>query len=221
MIEDITGAPREFADEGPVWLSVGDLMAALLLMFVLLFIANVLRLQEVEQKATERRQRVIAVLTENLGAESIEVKVDQKSGELSISNDLLFGFASARLSSSGEELLERFIPVFADVLFSDPEIDEEVVRIIVEGHASREGSDRENLNLSLDRAQAVTDHIMAMEDFDYRDHLLRELLPSGRGEFEADQAHDNPDDRRVTFRFQFRGAQWELEAQRLGAQEVL
>ena len=35
------------------------------------------------------------------------------------------------------------------------------------------------------------------------DELLDEFLAAGRGETEADQSVDNPEDRRVAFRFDF------------------
>ena len=90
----------------------------------------------------------------------------------------------------------------------------EVVRVVVEGHTSSLGSDADNLSLSLRRADSVTSFISRELDFPHRDRFLRKLLGAGRGEVEARQDLDDPNDRKVMFRFQFKGTELQAQLQR-------
>ena len=81
----------------------------------------------------------------------------------------------------------------------------QIVRVIIEGHTSSKGSDKENLELSLRRALSVSDYILSNQlNFPTKERFKQKILASGRGEIDAEQAVDDPADRRVMFRFQFR-----------------
>lgn len=218
---DGLGTPSPRADDGPVWMSIGDLMSGLLLLFALMLVVVLLRLKEQLEALEQSRILVIQSLKEQLEAEGIDVEVDKERGDISIAGDITFLQGSAELSPEGREFLGRFIPVYASILFGDRVIDEEVVRIVVEGHTSREGSYDENMTLSLMRANTVVRYASSMPAFPYQSSLLTEFMASGRGEIEADQTVDDPDDRRVAFRFDFQSEDLDELAQRFKFSEEM
>ncbi len=61
------------------------------------------------------------------------------------------------------------------------------------------------MELSLRRALSVSDYIFYQQlGFKTKQQFKRKILASGRGEIDADKSKDNPRDRKVVFRFQFR-----------------
>ena len=64
----------------------------------------------------------------------------------------------------------------------------QIVRVIIEGHTSSKGSDKDNLELSLRRALSVSDYISNQLDFSTKKRLKQKILASGRGEIDAEQA---------------------------------
>ncbi|MEH2378030.1 MAG: OmpA family protein [Nostoc sp.] len=96
------------------------------------------------------------------------------------------------------------MPVYSGVIFSKPEFDQEISRVVIEGHTSSEGDDKTNLQLSLLRASSVYTYIFYDMNFPTKGPLSQKILAAGRGEIESDKKRDNPGDRKVVFRFQFR-----------------
>ncbi|MBE9039513.1 OmpA family protein [Oscillatoriales cyanobacterium LEGE 11467] len=211
--------------ETGIWLSVGDLMSGLLMLFALLFITVQLQLQqklsevaklerELEAKIAqlERYQDVfdrlpLVILTaieSELGGSDV-VSVDPSTGEVSIRDRILFDRGSATLKSEGKQFLQEFIPIYSQVIFSNEEFDRQITRILIEGHTSSQGSEDSNLELSLRRALSVANYIFSDEiSFTTKSNLKQKILAAGRGEIEADTNTDNPGDRKVVFRFQLR-----------------
>jgi hypothetical protein len=104
----------------------------------------------------------------------------------------------------GKAFLRRFIPVYSGVIFSKPEFEQEISRVVIEGHTSSDGDDKTNLQLSLLRSSSVYNYIFYDMNFSTKAPLSQKILAAGRGEIESDKKHDNPGDRKVVFRFQFR-----------------
>ena len=214
----------ETAETG-IWLSLGDLMSGLLMLFALLFITVQLQLQqklievekleeELEAKITEleryqeafdRLPLVILTAIESELGGSDAVSVDPETGEVSIRDRILFDRGSATLKSEGKQFLEQFIPIYTQVIFSNEEFDRQITRIIIEGHTSSQGSEESNLELSLIRALSVTNYIFSDNlNFTQKSRFKEKILAGGRGEIEANPNADVPGDRKVVFRFQFR-----------------
>ncbi len=187
------------------WLSIGDMMSGLMLFFVLLYVVVLLQLTEQANAQRDRRRIIIGRIDAALDAAEFEVNVDEKTGDVSIKEGVLFGESSAHVGAKGRDFLQRFIPVYASVIHDDPMVEQEVVQVIVEGHTSSKGSYASNLSLSLDRADAVAQYVISEEvDFLQKEAFLTKLTPAGRGESEA-AAEDSADDRRVRFRLRFAG----------------
>lgn len=127
----------EFSDhesESATWIALADLMTGLMAIFLvisLIMMTNQNRKQVV----------IITAVTKVLAENKIEVVTDPKTGDVSIVNrDLLFDSNSAKLSPRGKAFLDQFVPQYSKAIFSlEPELSDEVVRIVVEGRTSRSG----------------------------------------------------------------------------------
>ncbi|HLP87597.1 MAG TPA: OmpA family protein [Nostocaceae cyanobacterium] len=194
-------------DDSSVYLSIGDLMSGLLMFFALLFITTLLQLAE---KDTPKRV-VIGNVVGEMQSKNINVKVNPETGDISIQESILFAKGSAELKPEGKAFLRRFIPVYSGVIFSKSEFEREISRVVIEGHTSSEGDYNTNLELSVRRSSSVAKYIFYDMNFSTKAALSNKILAAGRGEIDADKSRDNPSDRKVVFRFQFRSD--ELKAQ--------
>jgi outer membrane protein OmpA-like peptidoglycan-associated protein len=146
---------------------------------------------------------ILAAVQEKLGGENVQV--DDKTGDVSIGDRILFDENSSALREEGKDFLREFIPLYSQVIFSEPEFDQQISYVVVEGHTSSAGVDEANRALSLNRALAVSNFIFSEEmNFPTREKFQEKVLSAGRGEVDARQDIDDPSDRRVLFRFQFR-----------------
>jgi outer membrane protein OmpA-like peptidoglycan-associated protein len=187
-------------DDSSIYLSIGDLMSGLLMFFALLFITALLQLA---QKDVPKRV-VIGNVVGQMKSNNINVKVNPETGDVSIQESILFAKGSTELKPEGKAFLRRFIPVYSGVIFSKPEFEQEISRVVIEGHTSSDGDDKTNLQLSLLRSSSVYNYIFYDMNFSTKAPLSQKILAAGRGEIESDKKHDNPGDRKVVFRFQFR-----------------
>lgn len=195
-------------DESSIYLSIGDLMSGLLMFFALLFITALLQLAEREAP----KKDVISQIFQEMKSQNINVKVNPKTGDVSIDDSILFDKGSTQLKPAGKDFLRKFIPVYSRVIFSEDEFQEVINRVVIEGHTSSEGDDKTNLQLSVLRSSSVYNYIFAEMNFKDKDSLEQKILAAGRGEIEADQKRDNPADRKVLFRFQFRSDELNQQA---------
>lgn len=191
----------EEQDSG-VWLSVGDLMSGLLMFFALLFIAVSAQLVRYEEIITTLPERIINAIEAKIGDKG-NLTRDEKTGDITLPNEILFDEGSYQLKPQGRSFLKEFIPAFSETIFADDLISSQVSLIIIEGHTSSKGSEKDNMELSVKRALAVTEYINSIE-FPDKDKFKQKLLAAGRGEISANQEFDSPDDRKVVFRFQFK-----------------
>ncbi|KOP23364.1 chemotaxis protein MotB [Hapalosiphon sp. MRB220] len=184
-------------DDASTYLSIGDLMSGLLMFFVLLFITALAQIDE-------PKRVVIGNVIGEMKNNNINVQVNPETGDISIQESILFAQGSTELKPQGKDFLRRFIPVYSRVIFSKQEIESEVSRVVIEGHTSSEGDDKTNMELSVLRASSVYKFIFYDMKFSTKASLSQKILAAGRGEIEADKTSDNPADRKVLFRLQFR-----------------
>jgi outer membrane protein OmpA-like peptidoglycan-associated protein len=187
-------------DDSSIYLSIGDLMSGLLMFFALLFITALLQLAEKDVS----KQGIIINVIEQMKSNNINVKISPETGDISIKESILFAQGSSELKPEGKAFLRRFIPVYSGVIFSTETFDKEISRVIIEGHTSSEGDDKTNLQLSVLRSASVYRYIFYDMNFPNKAPLSKKILAAGRGEIDSDQQRDNPADRKVVFRFQFR-----------------
>ena len=227
---------EETEEGGGIWLSIGDMMSGLLMLFVLLFLTSLLKLQTMKEEVQSKKEEVdkyikeleqalerkesqrimiIKALTDALQDANIEATLDTETGDLSISNEILFSQGNASLQDGGKAFLKTFIPVYSQVIYSDPNIESEISRVIIEGYTSSEGMETTNFRLSLERSYSVIEYILLELDFPNKDKFVSILQPSGRGEVEADKTMIVDSDRKVMFRFKFAGENFETIAKDL------
>jgi outer membrane protein OmpA-like peptidoglycan-associated protein len=214
-----------------VYLSISDLMSSLLMIFAMLFItaqiqleakikeADALKIQieEYKKAVDELPARILNALEGKMGGKGL-FNVDKETGDVSIGDRILFDSGSAELKLEGKQFLTKFIPVYSGVIFSSDLFHQQITRVVVEGHTSSNGTEKDNMELSLRRALAVSNYISSNDfNFPTKERFKEKILASGRGEIESNEKVDDPRDRKVVFRFQFRREDFK---QFLGSKDV-
>lgn len=154
------------------------------------------------------RTRIITSLSEGLKAANISAAVDPASGAIALESDVMFSTAQYDLSDGGKNFINRFLPVYLNVLFSE-EYRGYVSEIIIEGHTDSLGTYLSNLQLSQRRALAVASYVLGDEftGISYsRKQELRDVITCNGRSFsdpvlDADGREDMDASRRVVFKF--------------------
>ncbi len=118
--------------------------------------------QEKLDKLVGVRTEIVEDLLVALRASNITGAQVDDSGAIVFDSEMMFSSGSARLSSTGKEFLNSFLPNYLRVLMSD-EYSKYVSQIIIEGHTDTSGSFMTNAQLSQDRALSVLEYIMSNE----------------------------------------------------------
>ncbi|MCG9625808.1 OmpA family protein [Vibrio mediterranei] len=203
-MRSLSHSPRTAdAEESGVWLSVGDLMSVLLMIFALLLISALVQISEVYEESQNTRIVIIKDINDKLNAEGIGVQADPETGDISITDSILFDLNDYKLKPSGQDFLEKFIPIYSDAIFQSQATADEVSRVVIEGHSSSEGAFDRNMELSVLRANSVIAFVNSME-FSDKQRFFDKAVISGRGPIEARQDVADAADRKVKFRFQFK-----------------
>lgn len=156
------------------------------------------------------------LLKKRLQQLQIDVEVIPETGDILIKDEgILFKAAQATLQPTGQKFLEKFGKAYINLILS-PTFRDSIKRLVIIGHASREGGERSNMQLSLRRAESVAH---ALQQISYAEQtadteklrtLLRQkLLVSGRGIADAHGIQEA--DRTVRFQIQFRGDALEIQ----------
>lgn len=183
---------RKHHDGANFWQSYSDLMAAMLLMFILIMSLTLLQsmqLYESQQEELEQlkaaKENIIGDLSETFENSEFKVEVDPNTGTITFDSEILFDFAKAELKPEGRSFLEEFLPVYFDVILSKDNIDY-VSEIIIEGHADTDGEYIENLELSQDRAYSVASFCLEENSgivTDSQLKILREIVTANGRSF--------------------------------------
>ncbi len=132
FISEVIDAELTEDEDSSIYLSIGDLMSGLLMFFALLFITALLQLAENDVP----KRVVIGNVVGQMKSNNINVKVNPDTGDISIQESILFAKGSTELKPEGKAFLRRFIPVYSGVIFSKPEFEKEISRVVIEGHTS-------------------------------------------------------------------------------------
>lgn len=181
---------RREEEETSYWLSYSDMMAALLLIFILIISFTLLQSQTVyEEKENELiaqkelveeqqeqleeqqeqldkligiRKELIEALKQEFEGSDLSVAVDSKTGSIALDSSILFDSGQFSLKATGEDLLKKFLPKYIKVLTSK-DFKDYVSEIIIEGHTDSTGSYLFNLELSQKRALSVSSFCLDTE----------------------------------------------------------
>lgn len=205
------------------WQSYSDMMAALLLVFVLVLAGTILqshmKLEETMAALDEKnkqleeilgvRAKIIESLKETFSED--ELTIDPQTGAIVFNSDLMFATADYNLSSAGKDSLVEFLPRYFGILLSDEYI-QHVGEIRIEGHTDDKGDYMYNLELSQNRALNVSAFILMNEhqlfNPEEMEHLRALVTASGRSESDLILNEDNTVNRdasrRVEIQFQLK-----------------
>lgn len=177
--------------EGSVWMPVSDLMAGLMMLFLLLSVVMMLQARadtELAQQETERvfevaeeyrdiRNEIHEALANRLGEDRLrddwKATLDPETLSVEFVSPInatpLFPIQQTRITPYYQAILSEFFPVYLSVLRDFPTAIEEVR---VEGHTSSEWSSRanetqkyfRNMALSQGRAKSVLEFIYGTSD---------------------------------------------------------
>ena len=167
------------------------------------------------------KTEIIAELSASLSRANLSAAVDKNSGDIVLDSAVLFKTGSSDIMADGKYLLNRFIPVYLEVLLR-PEYSDYLGQIVIEGHTDDVGTWENNMKLSQERAYEVMMYVLGM----YRDgtvekQLLQQLLTAtGRSEtdliyFPGTKVVDQDSSRRVEFKFSLKDAEMIEEMNRL------
>lgn len=218
------------------WMSYSDVMAGLIFAFILLMVLVMagfrfqerqVAVQEQQVAAQERelararqenqamRQQIaqyLGVKEEIINKLRLEfgdrIAIDQQTGAITFSDDVLFAYNSSTLSAMGREQLRDFVPRYVRVLLG-PTFRPYIAQIIIEGHTDSSGGYLYNLELSQQRALAVARYIFSPEfpGFPERQDLQALLSANGRSYSQLKLAGGQEDpqaSRRVEFKFRLK-----------------
>jgi chemotaxis protein MotB len=210
------------AEDNPYGLSIGDLMASLLLIIILILTSVMLKLEIfLEEKSSQMKviseqeiikRNLISKLINDLSKYKIEI--DQQTGNVVIVEGVLFEFNKFDITSEGANFLNKFVPDYINILLTDTVTRSQISQIIIEGHTDNIGSYEYNLELSLNRAKSVANYIFSerIGDFPHKKELHKLLSVSGRSFVEPRYSNDTRDGRQKNRRveFKFRLKDWDM-----------
>ena len=166
-------------EETSYWLSFSDLMASVLIIFILLFVYNLVVYDEsmnerekMIQELTSTRMKIIAMLQEEFDKEDIDIIIDPKTGAIQLNESILFDTGKSQLKDEGKVFAEKFIPIYVNILLGNAEIKSQLSQIIIEGHTDDVGGYLYNLKLSQERSLSVAQFLLNPEfNYKYKDEM--------------------------------------------------
>lgn len=141
--------------------------------------------------------KVIADLKDAFGK---NVKINPKSGALSLSSAILFDKGSSVIKKDAKPELERLLRKYFDILLNNPEIRSNLDQIIIEGHTDSDGSYIYNLELSQQRAYAVMKFI---NSWNKDPRLNKYLIASGKS-YMSPIMHNGKEDKQASRRIEIK-----------------
>ncbi len=220
---------KTLADENPFSLSLGDLMAGLLLIFVLLLSFVMLDLMEKEKRDNEINKRLLEIFTDYVKLreklyEDLENEFEKDLQKWNAVLDreklsvrfrepkVLFQQGEAEVQFAFKEILDDFFPRYIRIL-KHPDYVSEIAEIRIEGHTSSEWSEIVsqqdayilNMELSQDRTRSVLQYVLQIPVIgNNRDWIQQYLTANGLSSSKLianpDGTQNKEESRRVEFR---------------------
>jgi outer membrane protein OmpA-like peptidoglycan-associated protein len=176
------------SEDNPFAMSIGDLMAGLLFIFILLLTATMLKVQtksDKEAAITQEYDRVNTQLYIDLQEEfkdSLKVwNAEIDSIQLSVrfqEPSTLFDFAKDDLKPRFKSILNDFFPRYI-ALLNDPRYRDDIEEIRIEGHTDSSGEYFTNMKLSQDRTRTVLEYCFNLLDDSKKDWAMSKATANG------------------------------------------
>jgi len=201
---------KEQTEENPFALSIGDLMAAVLFVVILLLAAAMLQLKETQQKIDQvaeayvnTNDSILIALETHFGDNLVDwgAEIDPKTLSIRFTKKSMFNQDESILKPEFKDVLNEFFPEYIKLLSLYKENIEE---IRIEGHTSSEGEYFHNMKLSQDRSRTVLDYCFSLVPEDEK-LWMRETATANGLSFShiimnENQEEDRDRSRRVEFR---------------------
>lgn len=175
-------------NENPFSFSIGDLMAGVLFIFVLLLASSMLDIQEKAEKDAEIAGRYNNIKTDiffdiakefrddlaqwNAVVDSTDLSVRFSTNEEASTKVSYFISGSPIPSQAYKTILDDFFPRFLKIV-SDPRFRDSIEEIRIEGHTDSDGGYMLNVDLSQGRARNVLDYCLKVAA---QDESLNEMM---------------------------------------------
>ena len=209
---------KEEKNEISYWLSISDLMASVLIIFILLFVyktINSVQAERVKEKIirniTDTKENIIDKLKYELSRENIQVDIDDITGTIKIDEQILFEVDQYSLKEEGKEYLKRVMPIYFKIFLDNENFQNRLEQIIIEGHSDDTGSYIYNMDLSQKRAIEVLKYIyITMSIFSEKDIRILEKYITANGKskanliFKSNGEVDRFKSRRVEIKFKLK-----------------
>ncbi|TDA70118.1 MAG: OmpA family protein [Clostridia bacterium] len=197
-------------------ISISDLMAALLTIFILALTYYMLSFSQATAQLMDnedKRREILEKLEGDLLSRGIKVEVDIEHGVLRLPEGILFDKGQADLKPSGIHVMDVLAPALKTIL-QDPEYQGSIETIFIEGHTDsdpvRSGRFPSNWELSTQRAINTWNKMLEMEPglesirnsigqpiFSVSGYADRRPVPGAV----ADTENDKQKNRRIDLRF--------------------
>ncbi len=158
------------------------------------------------------RTQIVRELTDALIQADLKASVDTNTGDIVLESAVFFDVGKNVIKEGGRLFLERFIPVYLGVLLQ-PEYEDFLGEIIIEGHTDTQGTYLVNLELSQERALSVATYCLQMPQLSQQQlSKFREIL-TAKGKSYSDPIYHsdgtvNMDaSRRVEFKFRMKDSE--------------
>jgi chemotaxis protein MotB len=147
--------------------------------------------------------QVISKLREKLGK---SINMDEKSGAIQFSSNILFDQGEFKLKEESKQKLSVILKKYLHTLLEDDSIKKNIHSITIEGHTNSDGTYLNNLQLSQKRALEVMQFLYSSNIIDKK--LLREYVNSSGKSFSdivyKDGVEDKDNSRRIEIKFRIK-----------------
>lgn len=196
--------------------SIADLMAGMLIIFILLFVfvtvnsnREIKKKEKVIQGFTMVKTKIIDQVINTFKVNDIPINIDTTTGNIKIDEKLLFSTNESTLKPEGKEYLKKFIPIYVKLIILNKDIKKEISQVIIEGHTDDVGSYIFNMELSQKRAFGVLKYIYTeMGDFQGKEEFEKYVTANGKSKIDLIKDEtgvvDRDKSRRVEIKFKLR-----------------
>ena len=166
------------------------------------------------------RTRIIQELSVALTSANLKAYVDKNTGAITLDSAVLFKTNSSSIQEDGKALLNRFIPVYLNVLLQ-PQYADYLGEIIIEGHTDTVGNYMNNLELSQDRALSVAKYCLELPSLNGEQQAKLRSILTATGKswsnpvYNADGTVNLDASRRVEFKFNLKDSEMIDELNRI------
>jgi len=204
------------------WIPLSDLMTGLMVMFLLIAVVYMMRVEaesssikEVAIAYNQVRDELYADLESEFQADLPKWKAELNKADLAVKftePEVLFASGSSELRPEFKSILDDFFPRYIKILTSD-KYRGSVTEVRIEGHTSSEwyngATDRfayfQNMALSQERTRSTLKYVMSLPQSSpqegwLREHLTANGLSSSKLVLDAKGREDSPRSRRVEFK---------------------